>query len=42
MEDFFQRFAATTGASVADAFAELAPGAGMRVLGPPLAASHPL
>jgi quercetin dioxygenase-like cupin family protein len=42
MEEFFQRFAATTGASVADAFAELAPGAGMRVLGPPLAASHPL
>ena len=42
MEEFFQRFAATTTASVADAFAKLAPGAGMRVLGPPLAASHPL
>lgn len=42
MEGFFQRFAATTTASVADAFAELAPGAGMRVLGPPLAVSHPL
>lgn len=42
MEEFFQRFAATTTASVADAFAELAPGAGMRVLGPPLALSHPL
>ena len=27
---------------VADTFAELAPRAGMRVLGPPLAASHPL
>lgn len=43
MEQFFQRFAATTTtASVADTFAELAPAAGMRVLGPPLAVSHPL
>ena len=42
MEEFFERFAATSTASVADAFAELAPGAGMRVLGPPLALSHPL
>jgi quercetin dioxygenase-like cupin family protein len=41
MEQFFERFAATT-ASVADAFAELAPAAGMRVLGPPLAVSHPI
>lgn len=42
MEQFFERFAASTTASVADAFAELAPAAGMRVLGPPLAVSHPL
>ncbi len=42
MEGFFQRFAATTTTSAADAFAELAPDAGMRVLGPPLALSHPL
>ena len=41
MEQFFQQFAATTTASVADAFAELAPAAGMQVLGPPLAVSHP-
>ena len=41
MEQFFQQFAATTIASVADAFAELAPAAGMQVLGPPLAVSHP-
>jgi len=42
MEEFFQRFAAKTAASVADTFAELAPDAGMRVLGPPLAVSHPM
>jgi quercetin dioxygenase-like cupin family protein len=42
MEQFFERFAASTTASVADAFAELAPAAGMRVLGPPLAVTHPL
>ena len=42
MEAFFQRFAATTSASAADAFAELAPEAGMRLLGAPLATSHPL
>jgi len=42
MEAFFQRFAATTSASAADAFAELAPEAGMRLLGGPLATSHPL
>ena len=35
LRTFFQRFAA-------DAFAELAPEAGMRLLGAPLAASHPL
>ena len=42
MEAFFQGFAATTSAPAADAFAELAPEAGMRLLGPPLATSHPL
>lgn len=42
MEQFFRQFAATSTASVADAFAELAPEAGMVVLGPPLAVSHPL
>ena len=41
MEQFFERFAAATG-PVADTFAELAPAAGMDVLGPPLAVSHPL
>jgi quercetin dioxygenase-like cupin family protein len=42
MEEFFQRFAAKTTASFAETFAELAPDAGMRVLGPPLAVSHPM
>lgn len=42
MEEFFRQFAATTTASSADAFAELAPAAGMRLLGAPLAVSHPL
>lgn len=42
MEEFFREFAAATTASTADTFAELAPAAGMRVLGPPLAVSHPL
>jgi hypothetical protein len=41
MEQFFEHFAAATG-PVADTFAELAPAAGMRVLGPPLAVTHPL
>jgi quercetin dioxygenase-like cupin family protein len=42
MEQFFERFAATSTGSVGEAFAELAPAAGMRALGPPLAVSHPL
>ena len=42
MEQFFQQFAATTTGSGAETFAELAPAAGMRVLGPPLAVSHPI
>jgi quercetin dioxygenase-like cupin family protein len=42
MEGFFERFAASTTASPAYAFAQLAPDAGMRVLGPPLAVSHPM
>jgi quercetin dioxygenase-like cupin family protein len=42
MEEFFRRFAARTTGSFAGTFAELAPDAGMQVLGPPLAVSHPL
>ncbi len=42
MEQFFAQFAATATDSVADTFAQLAPAAGMAVLGPPLAVSHPL
>jgi quercetin dioxygenase-like cupin family protein len=42
MEQFFQQFAATTTWPGAETFAELAPAAGMQVLGPPLAVSHPL
>ena len=44
MERFFERFGEVTGddASVADAFANLADEAGMKVVGPPLAQSDPL
>ena len=41
MERFFQQFAATT-VPTSDTFSDLAPAAGMRVLGPPLAVSHPV
>jgi hypothetical protein len=44
MERFFERFAevAGEGSAVREAFAALADDAGMTVLGPPLAQSHPL
>ena len=44
MERFFERFAevAGEGSAVREAFAALAQDAGMTVLGPPLAQSHPL
>jgi quercetin dioxygenase-like cupin family protein len=43
LEEFFKRFAALPrDAATPDAFRSLAPEAGMVVLGPPLAQSHPL
>jgi quercetin dioxygenase-like cupin family protein len=43
MEQFLERFSAVTGDdSAADAFATLADAASMKVVGPPLAQSHPV
>lgn len=42
MEAFFEHAATLEGDAAKDAFASLGPDAGMEVLGPPLAQSHPL
>jgi quercetin dioxygenase-like cupin family protein len=42
MEQFFERFAAAGEAGAAEEFAALAEVGGMKVVGPPLAQSHPL